>query len=98
MAIDRKIELKKQLLKMAMFSGGALLTFSAGRCAAKKASKENLDSVETYYAAPIVVINDKGETTYTAPTGFELTFDENGKPYCYKTVITSDIKTLKKSK
>ena len=91
MTIERKEELKKVLLKMVCFSGGALLAFGAGSCAAKTAGQEELKSTKKYYAAPIAMKHENGTTTYAAPVGFELAYDENGLPYCYKTIVTDTI-------
>ena len=100
MTMERKKELRKALISIEMFAIGASLSFGACSCAVKSAEKEKLSNTKTYYAAPIAMTNKDGETTYAAPSGWTLAFDESGKPYCYKTIIIDDteIKTLKKSK
>ena len=100
MTIERKEELRKLLLKISVFSGCAVLGFSIGRCARNASTEDESNNTKTYYAAPIAMTNKDGETTYAAPSGFTLAYDEDGKLYCYKTIIINDseIKTLKKSK
>ena len=93
MTNERKAELRKLLLKMVCFSGGAILSFGAGSCAAKTAGQEELKSTKKYYAAPIAITNNNGETKYVAPKGFNLAYDENGLPYCYKTIVTDTIES-----
>ena len=55
----------------------------------EKSSKEFMEyyethKVERYFIAPIAITNTNGKTIYTAPSGWMLAYDENGRPYCYQ--------------
>ncbi len=93
----RKLIISKTLFLFGIYSGTVLLCASIKNCSKKTEdpSEEiiNNESIYSYnenyqtnryFSAPIKIIKEDGTTLYTAPLGWYLAYDEDGKPYCYQ--------------
>ena len=75
--INVTLGIKTGLSALALAAIAILIAITA-KCSADK--KEN----QKVYVNPISMTDSNGVTNYHAPAGFELAFDEEGKPYCYQ--------------